>query len=1056
MKKIDNRMTLIESMNMPRNVAAVLSTISFGKLRSAILHDDINFLTSLKGIGPKTAEKIIAAGKDFVFDSKRAMYVPHYSAPMYRIFNMLDVRQKEMLDRARCAVDADSMLRALRELRSSVRNEYGPMQCDGEPVYTSLPRSALSDMLFIKCDTETDKLCLFSFALEAGDVVSGDMLSRVGRRKKDEVYSIVNELERVVVSRAVAHGFVTRDGVKYSFFTCSSGQLKKESGYWMRSDCFEAHQREFWGGLTPKQINLNTGFRLVEKKDRNGKIVTDKIGRKMMEWVGGKGIAMTKILQYRALLTSSSIPAYEVLGKPIKLRNLICVGEFEKNMTANVISVSEHYEITEGVRDDIANTYNDGFVLFIMERVGDLVAQIRGFGMKGAGAAMKVFDFCRDRGYDQNPDCYLVKDVDGVVHDLRKETNIYGIVNTSVFKMLKMFGSWKAYVEKMEAMGLDEIRFCAIAEHEEQTKRLSRQMMQSLFALDCNQIEYLASDTIGSLNRYKDVEYAHQLLGETDREYHRRSNLAKLVSVYKDMLAESCVQKELRDRYLKQYNSLMCGELDVNGRYHFVCPDPCAIADVIFGKKAVDDPSIGWLKANECYCDSYQNAQELILLRSPHAFMEWTTAYCAKPCAYVSHGAVYTSVHDLIFRVLQMDYDGDHLLVIDDRKLIEIVKRIKADFDIPVIYYEPSAAPNPGPIDTRETVFEENGAKYAFSAKITECIFKCKEFNKVGQYSNLVTAAWSMCRPDMNREEMRKLLLDVAIIAAAINHAVDAQKTYALTLLEDAQRRIVNDYGTKPYNERFKNASPQKPNNDPRWDTELLPKGEGVVDRLGDIASAHVTKELDFDASSLSFDWRMLKHPDKRLNAQVNRAIVDADLVSRVRALSESNNVVDNIVLGKMVAEESIGFTDFLPLLRHLNGAFFAQYREQEDDIVVLKTTHEQRIELIRSFVVDFARAGTAAIAEMSDEDALMTVAMHALRMTYTARKWQGGPNDMRRFIFDTFGDLYAQCVLRNVADNYQPEMPDEMDYVDFDPNALMAPPETDTGYFYNEMNDLF
>lgn len=1034
MKTMNKTMNLVASLRMPSNVSAVLSTMRYSDLRNAILHDDIEALTQLKGVGTITAKKIIEAGKDFVYSTKRHMHIPHYSAPMYRIFNMIDGAQMQMLEEARAASDAKSLMKHLRAFIRSVRNEHGALQCCGDPAYITLPRSALSDMLDIKSDTETNKVCLFSFAVSAGDLLPGGLLNNLEDRARGEVYDLALEFEQLIVARAVAHGFLTQNGEKYNFFTCSSGQLKKESGYWMLSECFKEHQVKFWGGLTPKVINHNTGFH-VEVVD--GQHV----------YVGGKGIAMTKILQYRALLTSSSIPAYEVLGKTIKLRNLICVGEFEKNMSANVLSVSEHYDISEGERNDISNTYNDGFVLFVMERLGDLIAQIRGFGMKGCGAAFKLFDYCRDQGYDQNPDCYLVKDVDGVVHDLRKETNIYGIVNTSVFKMLKMFGSWKAYVEKMEAMGMDEIRFCAIASHEEQTKRLSRQMMQSLFALNSDQIEYLASDTIGHLNRYQDVDYAHQLIGETERDYERRSNLGKLVSVYPDMLADSCVQKELRDCYLKQYNSLMCGELDVNGRYHFVCPDPCAIADVIFGKKAVDDPAIGWLAANECYCDAYPSAEELILLRSPHAFMEWATAYCAKPSKYVSRGAVYTSVHDLIFRVLQMDYDGDHLLVVDDYKLIDMVKRIKREFDIPVIYYEPSAAPNPGPMPMTAD---------AFAAKIVECIFKCKEFNKVGQYSNLVTSAWSMYRPDMDKQELRKLLMDVAIIAAAINHAVDAQKTYALTLLEDAQKRIVEDYKTKPHNERFKNASPNKPNNDPRWDLELLPKGEGVVDRLGDIARRHVTEEFHFDASSLYFDWTMLRHPDKRLNIQVGKAIVDADLTRRVRALYDSDNVVDKIVLGKMAAGESIGYTDFLPLLRHLNSGFFAQYRQQENDIVTLKLTHDQRVELMRGFVVDFTRAGTGSVTDMSDEEVLIGAAMHALKMTYSARKWNSGPNDMRRFIFDTFGDIYAQCVMLNIANNYHPQRPDEMDYMSFNPDDMMAPPEMESDIFYNEMNDIF
>lgn len=1028
-------MTIVQSINMPRNVSAVLSTMTYRQLRDAILHEDVEALTALKGVGEITARKIIAAGKDFVFSSKRRMHIPHYSAPMYRMINMIDAVQQDMLHRANQAADVRTMLVSLREFSNNMLSEHGPLQCYGVPVYTSLPRSALSDMLNIESDTETNKLCLFSFAMDATSFLSKVLLDKTTSSQRNEIMRIFTDIEHALVSRAVEWGFVTQQGYKYKFFTCSPGQLKKQSGYWMLSDCFAENQTKFWGGLTPKQINLNTGFKIEKAGDG-------------YRWVGGKGIAMTKILQYRALLTSSSIPAYEVLGKPIKLRNFICVGEFEKNMTANVLSVSENYEITEGERSDITNTYNDGFVLFFMERVGDLVAQIRSFGMKGAGAAMRVFDFCANRGYDKNDDCYLVKDVDGVVHDLCKETNIYGIVNTSVFKMLKMFGSWQTYVEKMESLGLDEVRFCAIAEHEEPTKRLSRQMMQSLFALDRNQIEYLASDTVYTLDCYQNVDYAHKLLGEMDRDYDRRSNLGKLISVYKDILSESCVQKELRDRYLKQYNSLMCGELDINGSYHFVCPDPCAIADVIFGKKAVDDPTIGWLKANECYCQTYQEANELILLRSPHAFMEWATATCVRSNPFLSRGAVYTSVHDLIFRVLQMDYDGDHLLVVDDPKLIAIVKNMKKEFDIPVIYYEPSKAPNPGPMPMDAA---------SFSDRIVECIFKCKEFNKVGQYSNLVTSAWSMYRSDMSQTELRSLLMDIAIIAAAINHAVDAQKTYMLVLLESAKEELVKRYRIKPQHERYKNASPNKPNSDPRWDAELLPMGEGVVDRLSNIASSYVSPELEFDASSLEFDWTMLKSADARFNKNIYTAVVPMEFVERVRALGIAESKVDEIVMNKMERGERVGYSDFLPLLKFLNNAFFAQYKELETDIVSIKTTQEQRIELMRSLIIGFVRAGTPDASAMNDDEVLLYAATAALNMTYRARKYRTGLWDMRRFIFDVFGDIYAQCVLMNEANNYCPNKPDEMDYmIGFNPDDLMAPPEMEAAYYNNEMNDLF
>ena len=121
-------------------------------------------------------------------------------------------------------------------------------------------------------------------------------------------------------------------------------------------------------------------------------------------------------------------------------------------MTAEVMSVSQDYKVQRGIRSDIVNNFSDGCVLFFAERVGDIAPQLRAPVLKGAGAAIKMQEYCEYKGYDQNPECYLVEDVDGVVHDLKRETHIYGIVNTSVFKALKMFGSWKHYVENMEQL----------------------------------------------------------------------------------------------------------------------------------------------------------------------------------------------------------------------------------------------------------------------------------------------------------------------------------------------------------------------------------------------------------------------------------------------------------------------------------------------------------------------------------------------------------------------------------------------------------------------------
>lgn len=1048
-------MNFVSSMNVNSNVKAQLLTLRGKDFLSAIWHSEKEVFTALKGVGEKTAQRIVDEARYRMgAGASRKLAIGHYSAPMYRVENMLDPVQIELLHGISNAVDAESLKRAVEALKESIQNEHGAVQFYGLPEFTSLPRSELADILNVKMDEATDKVSILSYRLNVMDVVPMEVYKEASFNERAVVNSAIAAIQQHLLERLVFNGYVSPFGVKYTFFTSSPGQLKKESGYWLRSDEFDAHQEQFWGGLCPRVINLNTGFEPTVELDGNGVPImeTGKDGnpKPKIVWVGGKGIPMTKVLQWRSLLTTASVPSSEVIGKPIRLRNLICVGEMEKTMTADVMSISDDYKVARGVRDDIANNMADGYVLLFAERVGWIVVQIRSYGQKGAAGAASVFSFIKEK-YGDDKEAFLITDIDGVVHDIRKEKEIFGITNTSVFKMAKAYGGWKPYVEAMEALGMDEIRFCAIADGEEQEKRLSRQMTQSLFALSDDEIEYLASDTLAELDRYSDPKSAAEIVGETHREFSRRSNLGKLVSVYPDMLAEPCVQRELHDRYVKQYNSLMCGEQNVHGVYQFVLPDPCAIMDMLFGKKAPDDPTIGWLKAGECFCDVWKDAQEIILLRSPHAFMEWATAKMAQPCAFVAPGCVYTSVHDLTFRVLQMDYDGDHLLCVNDAKLVEIVKRMKTEFDIPVLYYEPSKATDPAAMPMN--------AK-AFAAKVVECLLNCKRFNKVGVYSNYVTAAWSTYRQSMSEEERNALLREVAVIAAAINHAVDAQKTYALEFLEDKQAELVRKYKQKPCHERYRSATPQMPSDDPAWDAKLRVKGEGTIDRIFDVMSKHVSRDFSLDVSAFSFDWKMLRHPDAKFRCQIRQAAVSGDFVASVHCLFDTNNESDLNLLASMEAGQKIGFSDLLPLMKRLNTAFFARYVKEEDDVVKRITTNAQRIEIMRRLLVDFARAGTQYIADMEDDDVLACVAQAALSMVYGARKYREGKADMRRFIFDTFGDLYAEAVMLNIAEGYTPSSDDELDYsLDVELYDVPMPIDGDGAVFEplldNELGDL-
>lgn len=1030
-------MDILTALNLNSKVIALISKeFDVKALRNVILNADEKALTSIKGIGPKTAEKIINEGRKIVDErpDRIHLHIGHYSAPMYDAAAMLDSEESRLLALVEASDDPQQILNMLNQLIEYERSSMlSPLTCSGTAEYNSLPRSMLSDLLGIEMDSITDKLCIFRHGANNLGMVAQDVLYNLCKPwERDKINSQLDNFRRMFLQRAVSKGFMDGLGVHYVFYTASPGQLKKGSGYWMKEEDFNLHQKEFWGGLTPKSINA-----ACTKAD--GSVA---------------GIVMTKTLQYRALLTSAAMPSSEVLGRPITLRNMICIGEHEKLMKAHVMSVSEDYEVTEGECDTIGNNMFDGWFALNERVYGRVHMQSRLYGFKGLGVSFDWEGYSAIEGYTKNPDCFIIKDIDGVVHDLSKEKEVNVIVNTSVWKMKKHYKTWQNYVECMEKLGFTELYICAINEDEPETKQLSRQMMQTLFAINEDELSRLSGMSRDSLAKFMDLDTATAIMSEQDRAWTKRSNLGKLVTAYPEIMKLECVQKELRDRYTSEYDSAMCGELKVNGRYFFAVSDPCAWADIVFGKKSVDDPTIGHLAAGECRCTGYPVAEELIALRSPHAFMEWATLKNVPACCWLASSAMYFSVHDLTYRVLQMDFDGDHVLVVDDPELIKVVKRIKQEYDIPVIYYEPTAAANVGPMPLD---------KDKFSKEIVECIMNCLATNKVGQYSNLATAAWSLFDPSMSKDEMKDLIKEIAVLAAGINHAVDAQKTYKLNELS---RDIVKRYTFKPFNQRFKDANPAMPHDHVEWDKITEKKGSGSVDRLGDIVSGAMPDHLVLDTSKLHFDWQMLLDQDPRYIRLIYKSTVPQNMMHLLDVVGDISGSKEELRMEDLRAGRKIGFTVFFRMLWQRNANFFKKLEETEDDLQRINWTKNDHISVIRNLIVAFIRnSGTPGVSEMDDGEILSYAANSMLRNTFAQNC-----GFQARHIFNIFGDIYASNVMDNIVDGYKPASSDELDAAlmqpmpEFDPNAYSIPdeePEFESFYgpynamLMNEMSDI-
>jgi hypothetical protein len=93
---------------------------------------------------------------------------------------------------------------------------------------------------------------------------------------------------------------------------------------------------------------------------------------------------------------------------------------------------------------------------------------------------------------------------------------------------------------------------------------------------------------------------------------------------------------------------------------------------------------------------------------------------------------VYTSCHDLITRILQLDVDGDQLNVVVDPIIIKVAERNIKEFDVVPLFYDANkAAPE---MISKEAQF--HGLKRAH------------EYSNIGEISNMLTRLWNRDKPD--------------------------------------------------------------------------------------------------------------------------------------------------------------------------------------------------------------------------------------------------------------------------------------------------------------------
>ena len=532
------------------------------------------------------------------------------------------------------------------------------------------------------------------------------------------------------------------NGKHYVYFSSSAGQIRTKKAVFVEESKYEQCKPKLMCGLTVDKINEKGGMNI------------------------------NKFLAYLALANSATDLWEDVFGQAFDIDRAIVVDDFETMVKCKVDNIDyQTYEITPDVVEDIPIPHTDGCGM-ILSSYSSKNFMVRLPFIKGL---LGSFDYIR---FIKENNCSgIVKDIWGKEYNII-EDNIQVIFTKSQLKMHKYYSSWDEYKEYFKKYNC-EAGVCNMEEDKISSAKINYQMLQTLYDATDEEIEDLCKVPNRKITTVCDnLKNALRFFGvnlDDDCEDHK-DFYQKSLKLYPELLTDPSARDDLRDLKNSLVKKYRGAKLDVVGKFTFVLPDFYAFCEWLF--LGIEKP-LGLLENNEIYCRLYKNAKELDCLRSPHLYIEHAIRnnVCSKKYRnqYLSDwfctDAIYTSTYDPISRILQFDVDGDRLLVLAQKKIINMAKRCMNGIN--PLYYEMKKA-------NAEEINNENiykGLQLAFTG------------GKIGSISNEITKIWNSGNIDEDA------LKAVRWLCMETNFTIDYAKTLFKPTRPDEVDKIIKRFG---------------------------------------------------------------------------------------------------------------------------------------------------------------------------------------------------------------------------------------------------------------------
>lgn len=592
---------------------------------------------------------------------------------------------------------------------------------------------------------------------------------------------IVNVFFFQVFENLVRDGFVF-EGEKYRFLTASAGQIRTKRAVFIKESAWSKIAMRMMCGLTIDKINEQGG------------------------------INPNKYLAYLALNSSATDPWPE-----FDIDKAIVVDDFESPVHGEVDYIDDvTYEIQRKVMDvDICHTDGMGLMLDGPTRM------CRMPWVKGLMVQFPFDEFIKE--YCSDGDC-TVYDIYGTPHKIIAEGIRY-IFTKSQFKLAKYYTDWNEYKYYFKLYNC-EACYCNMEEAEKPLARINYQMLQTLSDFTDDEIQKLIARTVDEIDNVAvDYQLTMRLLGADDLNTNKNW-FQKSLTVYPELFRDQYCRDILKETKKSLVKQAKAGRLRVNGIYRFVCPDLVAFSQWLFLGEMRPN---GLLDDGEVYVGDIEGGKELACLRSPHLYREWAIRKNKRTDELDrwlgGTKCVYISTKDNISRILQLDCDGDTLLVLQDKLLIEAAKRNMKDI-VPLYYVMKKA--KGGLIDNQDLY---DGMTKAFVT------------GNIGPISNNITKVFNSGHI-IGEQELKA----VKWLVMENNYVIDAAKTLYVPIRPDYADQIIKSYTrAKPPN-FFIYAKDKLP-------SQVEPSNQSTMNR---IAASIPSSRLKFNKNIGKFDYRML------------------------------------------------------------------------------------------------------------------------------------------------------------------------------------------------------